>query len=433
MKKVLIITYYWPPSGGPGVQRCVKFAKLLPEFGYEPIIVTVDPDQASYPLIDPSLLEETTSIKRVYKTKTSEPFKYYTKLIPNANIPNPGFSNESNPGVLKKLSRFIRGNLYIPDARIGWNQFALRQCSELIRKERITALITSSPPHSTQLIGMKLSQSSGIPWIADLRDPWTDIYYNKNLFRLRFAKIKDARFERMVLEKADRIVTTSESTKKLFQSKSEKINPDKMHVIPNGFDSSDFPEKQENIDTFFSITYTGTMSDDYPVLSFIKSVEPFLLLKSSNKIRIDLVGEVSGKIKELFFNSKISHLVKKHGYLSHSNSIEMMQKASVLLLIIPDVPNNEGIIPGKLFEYLAAHRPIINFGNINSDASKIIAKCNSGRTFSYGEIDMASKYLIDLYIQWSQGSEMHVGNRHIKEYSRQEQTRMLAHIIDNLA
>jgi glycosyltransferase involved in cell wall biosynthesis len=432
MKKVLIITYYWPPSGGPGVQRCVKWAKYLPNYGFEPIIVTVDPEKASYPLIDESLINELSSSIQVFKTRTFEPFNLYTKIIPGANIPKPGFADESNPGLSKKIARFIRGNLFIPDARIGWNRFALNQCRKLIKKEKIAIILASSPPHSTQLIAMQLSREYGIPWIADLRDPWTDIYYNRNLFRLSFARRNDARFEKMVLENADRLITVSDSLKKLFQSKSNKIDPDTIHVIPNGFDNNDFPEQSVDSDQCFSITYTGTMSDDYPIIPFIKSVEFILLKNPSLEFKINMVGQISDKIINLFKTSRISQFLNIQGYLIHSESINLIRKASALLLIIPDVSRNEGIITGKLFEYLAARRPIICFGPIHGDASKIIARCSSGKAFDYNESEKAAKWLLDLHKQWSMGSKLIVGNEHIGDYSRQKQTQTLGHILKSL-
>lgn len=430
MKKVLIITYYWPPSGGPGVQRCVKFAKLLPEFGYEPIIVTVDPDQASYPLIDASLINEVSPNIQVHKTKTFEPFKIYSNFIPGAELPKPGFANESNVGVLKKIARFIRGNFFIPDARIGWNAFALKKCRKIIQEENITAILSSSPPHSTQLIAMKLSQETGIPWIADLRDPWTDIYYNRNFYRLEFARKKDARLERMILENANIIITVSETIKELFKSKSAKINPEKIHIIPNGYDILDFPDTTEESRESFTITYTGTMSDDYPISPFIKTIETFLTSKPQLNIKFKVIGKISEDILNQLNNSKLSEILTNLGYLNHAETIKMMRKASALLLIIPDVSNNEGIITGKLFEYLAARRPIICYGPVHGDASKIISKCESGRTFDYNDITKASKWIYDTYTQWNEYPTLKSGNSSIEEYSRQNQAKVLSEIIN---
>jgi len=211
MKKVLIITYYWPPSGGGGVQRWVKFVKYLPKYQIEPIVLTVSPDCASYALIDSSLSQEVEPTVQVFYAKSREPFNFYKKLTAKKEIPFGGFANEDSPGFLQKVARFIRGNFFIPDARIGWNSFAYEQAEKLIKEFGITTVITSSPPHSTQLIGLKLKRKLGIHWIADLRDPWTDIYYYNKMFHSPMAKRIDRKKELEVLQNADNIVVVSNS------------------------------------------------------------------------------------------------------------------------------------------------------------------------------------------------------------------------------
>ncbi|MBA7559552.1 hypothetical protein ES708_01167 [subsurface metagenome] len=187
-KKVLIITYYWPPSGGAGVQRWLKFVKYLPEFNIQPYVLSVNPKYASFPLLDKSLEKEVPESVQVFKTKSREPFSFYKKVTGESEIPYAGFVNQGNPGFLNKIARAIRGNLFIPDARVGWNKFALKKALEIIQKYEIDTLITTSPPHSTQLIGLKLKNKTGVNWIADLRDPWTDIYYYKQMYHTIWAK-----------------------------------------------------------------------------------------------------------------------------------------------------------------------------------------------------------------------------------------------------
>jgi hypothetical protein len=228
--KILYITYYWPPAGGPGVQRAVKFAKFLPQFGITPVILTVDEKLGSYPLKDQSLLKDISPDLRISKTSTFEPLSLYSRLL-KKEVPYSGFANESNPSITQKISRFIRGNLFIPDARRGWNKYAIQEASRLIKEEGIQTILTSSPPHSTQLIGLHLKELFGIPWIADLRDPWTDIYYYSLMLHTPFAKYLDKRYERKVLEKADAILVTNHDTKNLFAGKSPSVARGKIHVI----------------------------------------------------------------------------------------------------------------------------------------------------------------------------------------------------------
>ena len=273
MKKVLIISYYWPPSGGAGVQRMLKSVKYFPVFGIIPYVITVKEDQASYPSIDESLSKDVPAEAKIFRTDTFEPFGIYSKLLGKKSIPT-GFSNESNPGLFQKFSRFIRGNFFIPDARRGWIKFAYEEAASIIERENIDTVFTTSPPHSAQLVGLKLKRKFGVKWIADLRDPWTDIYYYDEFNHLSFARKKDLKYENEVLTSADRIITVSKDVKRIFGSKSDKIDPNKITIIPNGYDWEDFnnkkifPEKNE-----FIITYTGTLADSYNPSVFFHSLK----------------------------------------------------------------------------------------------------------------------------------------------------------------
>ena len=239
MKKVLLITYYFPPSGGAGVQRWLKTINYLPQAGVETIVLTVDSTVASYPQIDESLSNDIPSNIKVYRTKTREILSFYKKVSPQKQIPYGGFANEPNPNLIQKISRFIRGNFFLPDPRRGWNKFALEKAKEIIETEGITTIVTTSPPHSTQLIGLELKRLySHLKWVADLRDPWTDIYYNQDLYPTPWAKKRNLRYESSVLLGADQIITVSEECSRLFAQKADVA--EKIAVVPNGFEEKDF-------------------------------------------------------------------------------------------------------------------------------------------------------------------------------------------------
>ena len=175
MKKTLIITYYWPPGGGAGVQRWLKMARHLPDFEIEPFILTVDPGYATYPATDNTLENDIPRGLKVFKTKATDYFRILSK--DKKAISSAGFAKEGKNSFREKVARFIRGNIFIPDPRRGWNRFAFGKAVEVIDNNGINTVITTSPPHSTQLIGLKLKKRfPEIKWIADLRDPWTDIY-----------------------------------------------------------------------------------------------------------------------------------------------------------------------------------------------------------------------------------------------------------------
>ncbi|MCX6255194.1 MAG: glycosyltransferase, partial [Bacteroidia bacterium] len=234
MNKVLIITYYWPPSGGAGVQRWLKFSRYLPQFGWEPAILTVDPEYAAYPVIDNSLTDDLPLSIKVHRTHAINYFSIYKK--DKSKIPTAGFANSVDNTLKGKILRFIRGNFFIPDPRRGWNKYAFKKACEIIETEGIKHVITTSPPHSTQLIGLKIRKKyPGIKWIVDLRDPWTDIYYYKQFYPTFISKIIDRGFERSVLKNADRIITVGPSLKDLFSLKLKGI-ANKIEVITNGYD-----------------------------------------------------------------------------------------------------------------------------------------------------------------------------------------------------
>ena len=401
MKKILIITYYWPPSGGAGVQRWLKFSKYLPEFGYDPVILTVDEKQASYAQLDYSLLQEINPELRVHRTKTFEPYNLYRKLSNKKEIPYGGFTNEKKITFFEKLSRFIRGNLFVPDPRRGWNRYALKKALKLISTEKIEIVITSGPPHSTHLIGKKLKERTGIRWIADFRDPWTDIYYYKSLYHSGLASRFDQYLEKTVLTNADRIITVSEEVGKLL---SRKI-PDstaKIAVIPNGYDDTDFENVATVQNESFTITYTGTISMNYRIDQFVEAVS-LLPGEVKDQLKIRFVGNVPDKIINLFNQKNLGAMVEVLGYIPHQQAISQMAGASILLLTIPDSPDNKGIVTGKFFEYLAAQRPILAIGPLGGDVDVMVQKCQAGKLFSYDEAEKMRQFILEIFEQEQNG------------------------------
>jgi len=377
VKKVLIITYYWPPSGGSGVQRWLKFVKYLREFGIEPIVLTIDPHFATFPNYDYSLLKEIPEGIEIHTTQARSPFELYKK-VRKKDAPQAGFSGEKTSRLLDKVMRFIRGNFFIPDARIGWNKFAIEKAKEIILQNKIDSIITSSPPHSTQLIGLELKRMFNLNWLADLRDPWTEIYYNKELFRTSLAKKKDYKLEQLCLKNADKIVVVSEDIKRHFGANRKEIL-DKINVIPNGFDEADFLEVKSKLEgenliskniTNKVISYVGNLGEQYPVEGFLEAFSE--IVKNDSEWKLQFIGNCHDGVKRMVELLKISANVEFIPYVNHSEAIDFMLKASILLLIIPEIVNNKGILTGKLFEYLATGNTIINIGPKDGDAAAIL-------------------------------------------------------------
>lgn len=389
MNKVLIVTYYWPPSGGAGVQRWLKFSKYLPEFGWDPIILTVDQAYAAYPVTDYSLTDDLPSSVKVFTTPATNYFDIYRK--DKSKIPSAGFANSVDNTFKDKLLRFVRGNFFIPDPRRGWNKYAFKKACELIEKEGIRHVITTSPPHSTQLIGLKIKKRyQAITWIADLRDPWTDIYYYKQFYPTVISKAIDLKFEKSVLKKADKIITVGRSLKSIFSAKLPGVDR-KTEIITNGYDESDFIEVPKIVPKKFTITYVGTLSDIYPIEGLIPALKN--LQASGKDFIFRFVGSVSEKTRKLLQSEIPEKSIEFLPYVIHSEAIKYMMSSSLLVLIIPLHQSNKSIITGKIFEYLATGKPIICLGPVDGDAAEIIAICRAGKTFAYYDTVNISEFV----------------------------------------
>jgi len=429
MKKVLIITYYWPPSGGGGVQRWLKFVKYLPEFGIEPIVLTVDEKFATYPVVDQSLRDDVSQDVKVYYTKSSEPFKTYQKVTGKKEVPHSGFANKSKVGSTQKIMRFVRGNFFIPDARKGWNKSAYEKARQLISEFNIDTVITTSPPHSSQLIGLKLKRNLKINWVADLRDPWTDIYYYDQLYHTSIAKMIDRNYEKKVFANADKVITVSKAVKNQFLAKDDALQKSKFVVIPNGYDAQDFKQGGSIDKTKFVITYTGTIAANYNIGSFLKAILRLAEETNDKTIRLKFVGVVAEEYKNLIENTNLQKITEFVGHVAHAKSIQYLTQSTILFLAIPHVENNEGIVTGKLFEYLGARKPIVGVGPVQGDASRIIDECGAGKMFDYHEQNELFDYLLNIYMRWENGNRLLTLLHKEKKYSRKSLTCELANLI----
>ena len=420
MKRVLIITYYWPPSGGAGVQRWLKLSKYLCDKGVSVHVLTVDEDYASYFHIDKSLLADIHPRLTIHKTKSIEPIKAYQKLVGKKNVPTAGFSNVDNTKWSQKLINSIRSNLFIPDPRKGWVKYAVKKGLDIIQKENINTIITSSPPHSSQLIGLKLQQQSSVKWIADLRDPWTDIYYYDILGHSRFSKRIDQAYEKKVLIKADEIITVSHGLKSIFSSKDNIIDSNKIHVVYNGYDESDFKDATKSPQSSqFTLCYTGTMSDLYQPQAIFDALKQLIHQYPQQQIQFQLVGSLSDNIKAYIQHQGIpfEHIPT----VPHDQVNAYQLNAQVLVLIIPEVKLNEGIVTGKLFEYLRTKNKVIGLGPTAGDANRILAECHSGQLFDRSNVNSIFDYLHELLKDHIAGNTKPVNDEAIQSYAREAQ------------
>jgi len=422
MKKVLIITYYWPPSGGAGVQRWLKFSKYLPLYGWEPFILTVDPRYASYPALDPSLERDVPEVTRVYRTRATDWFRLYGS--DKSKVPSGGFATNRDDSLRGKISRFVRGNFFIPDPRRGWNHHALRKACRLIEDEDITSIVTTSPPHSTQLTGLALKRRyPSIKWIADLRDPWTDIYYYDLFYPTFFSKALDRHYERTVLEKADIITTVGPALGRHFEDKIS-LQAKKIRLIQNGYDEADFEDVTSLSPDMFTISYTGTISDSYPLDGFLTAVRN--LIDTGNDIRIRFTGHISDVHKERFIELPGKEPAEFLPYSDHSTVIRQMMSASVLLLVLAKDPGNRSFLPGKLFEYIATGKPVLALGPVDGDTAEILEKGGFGRCFDYDDSAGMTEFLVNIMT-----GSFTVTGMLPEEFSRRRLTSKIADLLEH--
>jgi len=424
MKKVLIITYYWPPAGGPGVQRWLKFVKYLRSFDIEPVVYV--PENPSYPITDKSFEKEVPKGVRIIKKKIFEPYaiagifsKKDTETISSGII-----QKEENQSKLQKAMLYIRGNYFIPDARKFWIKPSVEFLKEEVKNGGYHAIITTGPPHSLHLIGLKLKGILNIKWIADFRDPWTQIGYHEKLKLNQSSRRKHEQLEKQVLNSADHIITTSFTTRTEFLSKTSKP----VSVITNGFDTD--INQTESKKTKFEIAHIGSLLSGRNPESLWKSLWELTENNSDfrSKFRLELAGKISEEVLDSIKRYGLYKYLNNEGYVSHSRAIEMQREASVLLLVEIDSEETRGIIPGKLFEYMASKRPILAIGPEKWDAEKIISETEAGSFFSYPDASGIKDHIEGLFQKFMNNAEMSKSHS-IEKYHRMSLTEILANLI----
>ena len=425
---ILIITYYWPPSGGSGVQRWMYFSKYLKEMGHNPIVVTVDEKYASYNQKDFSLLKEIDNIE-TYKTKSFDLLKLYsfiksgntTKSIPQSYIPNKSFFD--------KFTSFLRLNFFIPDSRVGWNKYAYKKVINIISNKKIDCLITTGPPHSTHLIGLKIHNRYKLKWIVDLRDPWTEIFYLKNRFRFHFSEQKNKKLESEVLENSDAIITTvGEKYHKILSAK--VTNEEKIFKIYNGFDKSVYEKISINKTNQFNIVFTGVLSKNHNYKVFRDAIE--ILNPKRNRLRIKLIlaGRIDMDLKNVF--SKNIEIDYK-GYVNHEEAIRLIKSSHLLINFMYENTEETDMLSGKLVEYIASGSPIINFSNCSKESEYVLKFSKKSFNANSSSVKKVVKFINDEYNDWIVGKYRKSPTDNINSLSRESLTNRLLDIINKIS
>lgn len=423
MKKALIITYYWPPAGGSGVQRWLKFVKYFRNFNIEPVVYTVK--NAKYPITDISLENDIPKGIEVLQQSIFEPNNLFYFSNKNKKV-SAGFLN-AKPSFLGKIMQFIRANYFIPDARKFWIKPSVKYLKKYLSENKIDVLITTGPPHSTHLIGLRLKKETKIKWIADFRDPWTEIDYFHKLPLTKRALQKHKKLEKKVLGTADAVVVVGKTMQEKFKKQTKLCK-----VITNGYDT-----EKENatpvLDKKFTLTHVGMLNADRNHKALWKAVAHLCNSNKefSEKFVLQLVGKIDGSIFNSMKKYKLEKNVKVINYLPHKEVLNIQKQSQVLLLLVNNVPSAKGILTGKIFEYLLAKRPILAIAPTNGDLAEIINKTNAGSTVDFKE-EAEIKRILLAYFKKYKEENLKVASKNIEKYHRKELTQQFSELIYNV-
>lgn len=402
MKRVLIITYYWPPSGGSGVQRWLKMSKYLPEYGWQPVVYTAE--GAEYPVEDPSLEKDVRPEVEVIRRPITEPYSFYKKFLgmKKEQKVKAGFIDDTGhkQGWKERLSIWIRGNFFIPDARCWWVKPSVKYLKSYLKEHPVDAIISTGPPHSMHLIAMQLKEALGITWIADFRDPWTEIDYYSKLRLTRWADRKHHRLEHEVLTKADKVVTVSPN----WAGRLEALGAPKADVVYNGFDESDLSQTGNPfVSDKFTLTYLGVLFKVRNPKCLWQALGELVAEDSrfAEKLQVKLIGQVDKEVTQTITRNGLKDHVVLSPYIPHNQVADALHQSSVLLL--PLMSNDEsdtlGLIPAKVFEYMASGRPILCIGPTNGDTAKILDETQAGVTIGFEDKEKMKETIKSLYLK----------------------------------
>lgn len=434
LKRVLIITYYWPPSAGSGVQRWLKFSKYLPDFNWQPVIYT--PENPGFKTKDASLLKDVPKEAEILKSKIWEPYTVYQKLKGSKKNNQENFgilpSKSDSKGLMADFVRWVRGNVFIPDPKVYWVKPSVKYLVNYLERNPVDLIVTTGPPHSMHLIGLGIKEQLGVKWIADFRDPWSKLDLLDDYNISPRSRKKYIALERKVLDTADVCLTVSS----IWGNDFKQLGANEVKVITNGYDSEDFTlpvvEKGK-----FIISHFGLMNHLRNPKLLWRALEELFEENEIffNDVELRLGGNIQKEIiDEISTYPKLAKRLKIYPYLDHEQIMEQYSEATLLLLLSFSSDIGMGNIPGKLFEYLAAKTSILAFGQSQSDVEQILDKTKSGFNISYDSMDIKrlKAYIVSVYDEvFKEGKKVEAQN--VQQYERRQLTRNLVEILDTLS
>ena len=427
MKRVLIITYYWPPSGGSGVQRWGKFSKYLPSQGWQPVIYT--PENPDMPSIDQSLYSDIPEEAEIIKRPITEIYSIYRRISGNKGGGEVNPINSQKKTLKQKLMLAIRGNLFIPDPRISWLRPSVRFLKKYLREHPVDVIVSTGPPHSMHLIAREVSKATGIPWVADFRDPWTRMFYFKHLALSDWARKKHEKLEKMVLDDASAVVAVSP----LVQEEFKTMTGNRIELVTNGYDPEDFGQIVEP-DGYFNIVHTGLFASDgnpetlWKVLSDLCREDA----RFADQLRIRLVGKNDTMILDSIHAAGLERNLVDLGYRDHTVAVREQMGSTMLILPLRKEPEYRATLPGKLFEYLGSQRPVLGIGQTDGAMARILADTGAGETFEWDDEAGIRTYVLKRWEKFLSGDDDSVPDNNIEQYSRKATARKMAALLESL-
>lgn len=431
MKRVLLITYYWPPSGGAGVQRVLKMVKYLREFGWEPVVYTaLDP---AYPVIDDSLLQDVPEGQEILRGPIWEPYELYRRFIGQKGEKRvySGFlAEDQKPSLAQRISVWARGNLFIPDARRFWIKPSVRKLRREVADLNLDAIISSGPPHSVHLIARGLKRATGLPWVADFRDPWTNIDFYDQLMLTSWADAWHRRLEASVVQECDQLVTVSWVWGREFKALGAQ---GKVTVITNGYDPADFDFEVPAPEAAFVLNHIGYLNADrnspelWEVMGELCQEYPAF----AQALKLRFIGKTDLALLRDLEKNGLMDRAEFVPYVPHDEALRRLCRAQVLLLLVNDVPNAMGHIPGKTYEYLASRRPLLAVGPEGGDSMRIIEELAAGETCPFQDRAAMRQALLNLFEGYQKGN-LHGADAGVERYSRRAATGQMAAVLDYL-
>jgi hypothetical protein len=439
MKRVLVVTYYWPPSGGSGVQRWVKFAKYLPQEGWQPVIYT--PENPEYTAIDHTLEAEIPHTVEIIRRPITEPYNLYRKLMgKGASTDMKTLTAGASGGAVteissgkksfkQRLSLWIRGNLFVPDPRVGWVKPSVRFLKKYLAEHPVDVIVTTGPPHSMHLIGQRLHKELGLPWIPDFRDPWSRMYYLKHLPMSARTWRKLRAMEQSVLDDCSTVLAVTPLVQEEFQAQTKTP----VAMITNGYDGGDFEQAVEP-DGFFNVVHTGLFAADGNPLNLWKAlgIKAWADADFKAALRLRLVGKVDREVYDAIAEAGLKDNVVDLGYRDHLTAVREQLAATMLVLPLRNDPEYRPILPGKLFEYLASRRPILGIGQEDGAMARVLADTGAGVTAGWDNLEAMRDFIDKAWEQFKAGGVPPVEGD-IARFSRRSLTRELAALLERVS